>query len=113
MPINYNESQVSGTKWTRCHTVICNNPLVPGPGSQKGVMFLEEGVINIEGNIVVLSNSGNQINVEYNPNGQFPLLNPLTGNPVGGFMTHDQLYQALFSLYRYSAEQRDLQQSNP
>ena len=38
----------------------------------------------------------------------FPLLDPVTGMPTGQTMTNAGLYQALFSLYMQTATRRDV-----
>jgi hypothetical protein len=97
---NYKESDVTGTTWQRCHTVQISNQL----GQDKTIFFQEEKVYNLEGADFkeYIQGCGKQ----FSENEVFPLLNT-DGTNTGQIMTHAQLYQALYSLYMQTAQERD------
>lgn len=98
---NYNESTVTGTSWQRCHTVTIRNPL----GGAPKIEFAEERVIAMEGEDMRTWVAGCE--KEFSASGVFPLLDPQTNQPTGQSMTHEALYQALYSLYMQTAAERD------
>lgn len=87
-----NLSNVSGTKWTRRHTVNISNQL----NSQKTINFLQEQVFDLGSNI--LKQHIDVCQVQFNPTQSFNLLDE-SDQPTGQTMTHQQLYQAINSLY--------------
>lgn len=102
MPANYNESAVSGTTWTRCCRVTCENPL----GGMPRVVMSEEDVI-VVGTDTLTRLRMHPLAVTFDPAGSIPLLNPTTGEAVGSSMSHEVLFAALYSLYMQAAAARD------
>ena len=100
---NYKESNVSGTIYQRCHTVVASNPL----GGQASVTFQEEQVVVLDGDD--LHRHAGSMTKQFDGAASFPLLNPDTNEPTGKVMTHGELYQALYSLYMQAAAERDAQ----
>lgn len=104
---NYNESQVAGTAWQRCHTVTVRNPL----GGVPVIEFAEERVIAIDGDDIKQWCQG--CGKAFDMAGTFPLLDPATNATTGATMTHAQLYVAIYSLYMQTAAERDAQEPTP
>lgn len=104
---NYNESQVAGTAWQRCHTVTIRNPLAGTPV----IEFAEERVITLEGDDIHQWVEG--CSKQFSPTGVFLLLDPMTNAATGATMTHTQLYLALYSLYMQTAAERDTPPQEP
>lgn len=104
---NYNESQVAGTAWQRCHTVTVSNPL----GGVPKIEFAEERVIALEGDDIHQWVAG--CSKQFSPTGVFLLLDPTTNAATGTTMTHTQLYIALYSLYMQTAAERDAPEPTP
>lgn len=98
---NYKESDVTGVVWQRCHTVQISNQL----GQDKTIFFQEEKVYNLDGDDMKKYVDGcGKIFVKGE---SFPILDPDSGSETGKSMTHDELYQALYSLYVQTAKERD------
>jgi hypothetical protein len=111
--MNYKQSDITGTTWTRCRTVTINNPL-PGKGSINIVtgqpvgpncVFLEETALSTGTEILTFDSGGCQ--TVYVPDSVITLLDPTTGNPTGETVTQAKLYQILYSLYLATATARD------
>lgn len=102
MPANYNESAVSGTSWTRCWRVTCENPL----GGAPRVVLNEEDVTVVGADTITRCRM-HPLTVDFDPTGSIPLLNPTTGEAVGSSMSHEVLFAALYSLYMQAAAARD------
>ncbi len=101
---NYKETNVTGTGYVRACEVTVSNVL----GGYKGIMFCEEEV-SIFGNKIMRENIG-AIHQEFtaeNASTEFPLLNPVTNEPIGATATFQDVYVILFSLYYHLAAQRD------
>lgn len=98
---NYNQTNVSGTQWQRCHTVKITNQL----NLAKKIEFEEEKVIDLDGKYFHDWTVG--CSKEFSDTGEFSILNLETGQPTSETMTHAQLYQALYSLYMQTAQERD------
>lgn len=100
---NYKESTVTGTQWTRCNTVVINNPI----GGVPTVQFLEEVVISTPGGVMSFPSDGLRLFDAVNPSREIALLNPSTGEATGQVVTEGFLYAALFSRYIALAAARD------
>jgi hypothetical protein len=111
--MNYKQSDITGTTWTRCRAVTINNPL-PGKGPINIVtgdpigptcVFIEETALATEAETLTFDSGGCQ--TTYAPNSVISLLDPATGNPTGETVTQEKLYQILYSLYLATAIARD------
>ena len=104
---NYKESDVTGVVWQRCHTVQISNQL----GQDKSIFFQEEKIYNLDGDDMKKYVEG--CGKIFVAGDSFPLIDPDTGVDTGKTMTHEQLYQALYSLYVQTAKERDNSQQQP
>lgn len=98
---NYNQSDVTGVVWQRCHTVQISNQL----NQDKSIFFQEEKVYNLDGDDMKKYVDG--CGKVFNPTDSFPVLDISTGADTGKTMTHLELYQAIYSLYMQTAKERD------
>ena len=101
---NYKETSISGTSYVRAREVTIANQL----GGYKGIMYAEEHV-SVFGDKIMRENVG-AIHQEFtaeNASTEFPLLNPITNEPIGSTATFQDVYVLLFSLYYHMAAQRD------
>jgi len=105
---DYKESTVAGTSYQRCHTVRLNNPYQ----EQPFIEFLEEKVINLDGQVLRQGVAG-LCEKHFNPTDSFHLLDPTTNLPTGTSMTHAEFYAVLYSLYMQTALERDAANSLP
>ena len=111
--MNYKETTITGTSWTRCKSVTISNPypgngnvnIITGIESKPSAQFQEEQVLSLPDKNL-FSDSG-YCSKEFNPVTSFALLDTVTGNPTGAMATHEQLYQMLYSLYIATATERD------
>lgn len=102
--IKYDRSDVAGEEWLRARRVIFENP---AEGSLS-VRFAEERAVALaNGNIMTeqlgileASRSEDQLDEA------FELLDPATGEGSGSFMTYEQLYGALYSLYLKTSQEK-------
>lgn len=109
MSANYNEQTIAGIKWQRCYQVIANNYLntiVPGT---KSINFNEEEAVTIDGAPRSLGPK-TSCTLQYSPAGVIDILDPSTGEPTGETVTHEKIYQMLYSAYIATAKARDLAQ---
>ena len=111
--MNYNQSDISGTSWTRCRQVVINNPL-PGKGPIDIVtglavgpncVFFEETALQTQTEVLTFDSGACQ--QKYTPSKSIALLDPATSNPTGESVTQEKLYQILYSLYIETAKARD------
>lgn len=108
---NYQETSVTGTKYTRAYQVLVQNGL-----ENKSITFQEEELVNLDGTQV--HNKLGSIFESFtadNANTTFDLLDPNTGASMGQgmTMTYSGVYAALYSLYMHLAVERDNAASNP
>jgi hypothetical protein len=104
---NYKESDVVGVVWQRCHTVQISNQL----NQDKTIFFQEEKVYNLDGDDMKKYVDG--CGKQFSATQTFSLLNVNDGTETGAVMTHEQLYQAIYSLYIQTAKERDNQANQP
>lgn len=112
--MNYKETNLTGTSWTRCKSITITNPLAndptPGPAVQQPpkpiALFNEETVTQLSNNSVSKQDTG-YCSTEFNPISTIPLIDTETGAPTGETITHAELYRILFSLYMQTATSRD------
>ena len=103
---NYNEVTSQGTMWTRCYEIVVVNPFA---GLQKTAKFFEEDVVVLDGKII--SNRKGYIQKVFNPGDVVQLRDPQTNQVTGETITHEQIYNILYSLYMTRAIERDEQQA--
>lgn len=99
---NYNQTEIAGNSWQRCHTVQIANPI----SGLKSITFQEEIVYNIGGPQPLSTYCGN-CGTYFDPEKTFEVLNTETGLGTGVYMTHYDLYKAIYSLYMHTAKLRD------
>lgn len=94
--INYKESAITGTQWSRCKEVNITNPL----NAQPMITLAEEVVVQIPGidNHFVTANFN--FKTPFDPAINIQLRNPDTDELTGGTITQGQMYVFLYSLYR-------------
>jgi hypothetical protein len=111
--MNYNQSNVSGTSWTRCRAVTINNPL-PGKGvidfltskpTGPNCVFTEEIAVALDTETLTYDSGACQ--TLYSPTAVIQILDPATNNPTGETVTQQNLYNILYSLYIATAKARD------
>lgn len=106
---NYNETSVSGTRWTRCREIHIQNP-----HASRGVptvTFVEEEVINMGSDYMPLPKDHTvfpTINtIMFDPAAVINVYDPVTCQPTGTTMSMGEVYVALFSAYMTEATKRD------
>lgn len=107
---NYKQTTVSGTSYVRAREVTITNLL----DGYKGIMYSEEEV-SVLGSKIMRENIG-AIHQEFtaeNAGTEFPLLNPVTNEPIGETATFQDVYVLLFSLYCHMAALRDAANEQP
>lgn len=98
---NYKETSINGTEYQRCYLLKIYNPI---DGYKKAV-FDENKVITIgDKKVITESYSCEKL---FNPTSNISILDPVTGNPTGEQVTHQKLYEILYSLYIQTALERD------
>lgn len=104
---NYNESNISGTKWRRARSVVIDNTY----GRPPIIAFSEEDIVSFDNSTMAqgMPPEVPPLRVLFNPSSIIDLIDPDTGNPLGTTITHMELYTALNSLYRQLAATRDTQ----
>lgn len=100
---NYQETTETANLWKRCFRVIVDNPLDIAPS----VRFFEENVVALPGT-TVRADAG-AVAAEFNPNAMIMLRDPTTGELTGAYVTQENLYATLYSLYMQVALARDAQ----
>lgn len=106
---NYNETNILGTKYRRAYQVTMQN----GLNKEKYVRFAEEDVILVEGDTIHQQAGGiSEPFTEENSATSVPLLNPEDGSPLGGSITYQEIYVAIYSLYLHLASIRDAEQAS-
>lgn len=99
---DYQESQISSTKWRRCFQLAVRNPSAPATPT---IQFFEEDVATVGDALIRLSETS--CGVSYNPSAVVDVYDPVTLQPTGQTFTHEQLYGMLFSAYLHTALARD------
>lgn len=100
--MNYKESTINCTTWTRCRTVTVQNPV----GETPKAYFQEEECVALP-NEQIIKRDLAAVQKEFSPSSTFPILNPQTAEPTGETATHADVYALLFSLYMQTAMERD------
>lgn len=105
--MNYKETNLTGTAWTRCRAVTINNPLQSSlvDAGSPVAYFQEEQVISMEG--ANLMRDSGACSANFASDGVISLRDLVTGDLTGATTTHAELYQVLYSLYMQTALERD------
>lgn len=99
----YRPGQFAGQSYMRTNRIEILNPAAHLPPT---VVFHEERVL--EGPTGVLSRfPEGQCRLEHDPDLEIPLLNPMTGEPIGQNLTMMELYAIVYSVYLHAATARD------
>lgn len=111
--MNYKETNLAGTSWTRCKSITITNPLagetpLPGitPTLKPVALFYEESITQLTEGSTFKRDTG-YCSTEFNPVSTIALIDLETGLPTGETVTHAELYRILFSLYMQTAAARD------
>lgn len=106
---DYRQTTGQATTWLRAHSITIDNPLAGQGQGGPTITFSEQEVLQMGDRVIVTpSNTGpNWPKLAFSPSASIALLDPATGEPTGGVMTHVQLYEAIFSLYMQAAAERD------
>ncbi len=97
---DYKESPITGGMWPRCRNIIINNTL----GETPSVVFTEEVAVQTAEGSTITSSPTNSYRIAFDPSAEFPLIDPATGEQIGRTVTHEDVYNILFSLYAAVAE---------
>lgn len=101
MSSNYNETKVSGQSWNRCFKIEFFNPY----NCQPECKMFEEEIISVgDKSLTTLTRI---LAPQIDMSSVINLINPMTGEPLGASITHQDLYIALFSLYINTAMAKD------
>lgn len=106
---NYNETNVTGTTWQRCHKIEIRNP----NGGSKSAIFFEEEITSLENGRVIQEPITNIQEQFSDPMKTIELLNPETGDQLGNTVTYQDVYVILYSLYMQLAAARDAAHNPP
>ena len=98
MPTNFQESTVTGTKWSRCRTVMIGNPYQQAPR----INLQEETLLVIDG-LAPLSVGMRNLDAAFDPSAVINLRDPRTDELTGTTTTQGAVYAILYSLYRQMA----------
>lgn len=102
--MNYQESEVTGTKYRRCYKIEIFNHRNEIPS----IIFSEEDIYYLSNSQSISNTSGNLI-VEFDPNKEIQMIDLETLEPIEGQnKTFAEIYHILFSAYINSAKERDL-----
>ena len=101
--MNYNESNVTGSEYTRCNGIRITNPI----GMTPSVVFSEERATLLTGR--TMTEQAGEISLAFDPSKVITLVNPETLEPTGQTTTYGAVYGILFSAYLNAAQERDAQ----
>lgn len=104
--MNYKEQTEQGQVWTRCYRVEVSNPY----NGMSSVNMFEETIINIAGETI--TKPGRLLTKTFNQNEVIELVNPMTGEPLGATITHQDLYVMFFSMWLKTTKERDESETN-
>ena len=97
----YGVQTISGQSWLRAHRVTVTNPYL----GQPKITFDEERIREVEGVRTTAPTGVLSMNVDLAA--PIDLYDPSTGLPLGQQMTQQDVYVALYSVYRALAAARD------
>ena len=100
---DYNESQISGHAWQRCHQIVIENRRNTAPS----VRFDEERIVVLDGGREISTPAGSVV-AAFDPDRPIPLRDPMTGELTGAMATHRDAYTLLNSAYLDAALARDV-----
>ena len=107
---DYQQSTITGTKWTRAVRANIENPLNGIPN----ILFAEEEVINIGEGVQPITRLMSNVSISFSdPALEIPLRDVSTWELTGETITAGAIYQAIASLYWKLATDRDAAQANP
>lgn len=103
---DYKEQSISGTSWQRCNRIVIENQY----GELPFIAFEEQNIVNIDGSLI--KNGVGNITIQFDPNAEFDIYDPVTLQPTGQRASHTQMYGLLFSAYMTAAKARDVAKQN-
>jgi len=106
---NYKETTGPATAWTRANRVMILNPFEAN--IPKQISFFEETVVQVD-DTVIKSDSG-YCSTYFSEDKLLELRDPQTGEKTGETIAQSKIYQAIYSLYLDTAENRDIQLTVP
>jgi len=106
---NYKETTGPATAWTRANRVMILNPFEAN--IPKQISFFEETVVQVD-DTVIKSDSG-YCSTYFSPDKVLELRDPQTGEKTGETILQSKIYQAIYSLYLDTAENRDIAMTPP
>ena len=99
--MNYNESQVVGSTWTRASQIIIGNPL----NGRPSIAYVEEIVVSL-GDKTITESKG-VFNTSLDVYGSIALRDQTTGELTGQTLPVGVIYNAIYSDYMNKALERD------
>lgn len=98
MSFKLNSTPVAGESYRRCNQVVIDNPL----GGSPSVAFGQETIIGT-GSGQVAHIPLQPIQMPFDPSVVIPVINPQTGEPTGGTISHGEVYALIYSAYLAAA----------
>ena len=98
---DYKQTTIAGQRWNRFPRIVIENPRSAAPT----VLCVEQEVIALEAGEFV-RDIGN-LNFPFDPSAQFPIINPLTNEPVGAMASGGDVYALVYSYVMNEAAKRD------
>ena len=98
MSFKLNYTPIAGEAYRRCNQMIIDNPLNGFPS----VAFGQETIIGA-GSGQVAHIPLQPIQMPFDPAGVIPIINPQTGRPTGGTISHGEIYALIYSAYLAAA----------
>jgi len=102
--MDYRQTSGTAQSWRRAYQIHVNNFF----GQQPNILFQEEDVVSM-GDKTFNQPSMTSVSLPFAMGTEIPLLNPLTGEPLGTSAKHEDLQVLLYSLYVQLAQARDSQ----
>ena len=99
--MDYQEQNVTGKKWRRCHQILIHNAMNETPH----IVFSEEDVVELENDNLVKSLG--VLFSSYDPIKTINIVDPTTFEPTEQTMTYAEVYHILMSAYLSVARERD------
>lgn len=98
---NYLESDIIGTEYRRARFLQISNERNCTPN----ILIFEERVIQFDNETI--GQDIDRLHCQFSPETEFPIIDPMTGEPTENTATHQEVYVLLNSLYRHLAAERD------
>lgn len=103
---NYKQTTVAGESWVRAKRIVIENPL----SEDNTVKFIEEKVVVLEDGTVTTPYGVLNISVDNNNmTEEIEILDPISSEPTGTFISYGELHAIIFSTYMKLANERDAQ----